>query len=50
MLTGAQIRLTEPEKPWKVTQLFVAKQSDMDVVMQWRDGRSIRDLACLNNH
>ncbi|KAJ5909055.1 cytochrome P450 [Penicillium taxi] len=33
-----QPRLTCPEKPWKLRQLFVFKQSGMEMTLKWREG------------
>ncbi|KAF4200321.1 hypothetical protein CNMCM8927_003499 [Aspergillus lentulus] len=37
-------QFVHPTEPWKVRQLFVFKQSGMDMYLRWRDGKSIHSL------
>ncbi|KAF2105120.1 cytochrome P450 [Rhizodiscina lignyota] len=41
------ITLAEPQKEWKVKKQFVSKQSEMDVILQWRPGKSLKDVSHL---
>ncbi|OJI79838.1 hypothetical protein ASPTUDRAFT_131330 [Aspergillus tubingensis CBS 134.48] len=40
-----QPRFVRPELPWKLRQLFVFKQSAMDVILDWREGKSLESLG-----
>ena len=44
----SQMKLAEPDKEWTVKKMFVAKQSDMDVTLQWRQGKSLADVSHLD--
>ncbi|CEJ61145.1 Putative VrtE [Penicillium brasilianum] len=40
-----QPRFTRPDQPWTVRQLFVYKQSGMDVMLDWRPGKGLHSIA-----
>lgn len=33
-----------PQHEWTVRKMFIAVQSDMDVVMEWREGKGMKDI------
>ncbi|KAI4861652.1 cytochrome P450 [Hypoxylon rubiginosum] len=37
-------QFVRPEEPWKLRQLFVFKQSGMDMYLNWREGMSLASL------
>lgn len=39
-----QVKFVHPEEPWKIRQLFIAKQSGMDSYLSWREGKSLVDI------
>jgi hypothetical protein len=34
-----------PEQSWTVRQLFVYKQSGMDMMLDWRQGKGLQSIA-----
>ena len=34
-----------PDEPWQLRQLFVFKQSGMDMYLKWRNDRSLASLG-----
>ncbi|PWY67724.1 cytochrome P450 [Aspergillus eucalypticola CBS 122712] len=40
-----QPRFTRPEQPWTVRQLFIFKQSGMDLILEWRPGKGLHSLV-----
>lgn len=40
-----QMRLAKgPAHEWKLESMFIVKQYDMDVIIEWREGKSVADL------
>ncbi|KAL4874950.1 cytochrome P450 [Aspergillus karnatakaensis] len=40
-----QPQFVRPEVPWKLRQLFVFKQSAMDMMLDWKEGKSLQSLC-----
>ena len=40
-----QMRLANPDREWKVESRFIAKQSDMDIKICWRDGVDVHQMT-----
>ncbi|RMD42787.1 hypothetical protein DV735_g2313, partial [Chaetothyriales sp. CBS 134920] len=40
-----QPQFVRPDEPWKLRQLFIFKQSGMDMMLTWRPGKSLASLS-----